>query len=169
MLVLFFDGLPVAFFRRDALLQVDHLLRELCALQGFAAQRLAGLGVSGFFIGQRPLGLLQLLACGLGLGFQGHRGLLMCGELLGVPGLHGDAPLLGFFVEPGGQPLHQVLNRLTDGHPGSATDPTFLFLNFLQIAVDRALGAGMAQLLANGVDAWMAPGGQQLVASAQHF
>ena len=74
MLMFFFQGLPVAFFGRDALLQVDHLLRELCAFQGLAAQRLAGFCMRGFFIGQRPLGLLQLLARGLSLGFQGRWG-----------------------------------------------------------------------------------------------
>jgi hypothetical protein len=59
MLVLFFQGLAMAFFGREALLQVGHLLRELRAFQGLAAQRFAGFAVSGFFIGQRPLGLLQ--------------------------------------------------------------------------------------------------------------
>ncbi|WP_205853093.1 hypothetical protein [Polaromonas sp. AER18D-145] len=55
MLVLFFQGLAMAFFGRDALLQVGHLLRELGALKGLAAQRFAGFAVSGFFLGQRPL------------------------------------------------------------------------------------------------------------------
>jgi len=38
MLVLFLQGLPVAFFGLDALLQIDYLLRELCAFQDLAAQ-----------------------------------------------------------------------------------------------------------------------------------
>lgn len=68
MLVLFLQGLPVAFFGLDALLQIDYLLRELCAFQDLAAQLLAGFCMGCFFIGQRPLGLFQLLAGGLGLG-----------------------------------------------------------------------------------------------------
>ena len=37
MLVLFFQGLAMAFFGREALLQVDHLLGELRVFQGLAA------------------------------------------------------------------------------------------------------------------------------------
>ena len=36
--------------------------QQLRAFQGLAAQRFAGFAMSGFFIGQRPLGLLPLLA-----------------------------------------------------------------------------------------------------------
>jgi hypothetical protein len=80
MLVLFFQGLAMAFFGREALLQVGHLLGELRVFQGLAAQRFAGFAVSGLFLGQRPLGLLQLLARGLRLGFQGRGGLLVLGR-----------------------------------------------------------------------------------------
>lgn len=94
MLVLFFQRLAMAFFGRDALLQVGHLLREF---KGLAAQRFAGFAMAGLFVGEGPLGLLQLLAGGLRLDFQGRDGLLVLGELFGVLGLRRGDPFLGFF------------------------------------------------------------------------
>ncbi len=84
----------------------------------------------------------------------------MCGELLGVPGLHRGDPLFHFLVDPGGQAAHQVLDRLADGH---ASAPAFLFLNLLQVAMDRALGAG-AQLFTHRINGRVAPRGQQIIA-----
>ena len=88
----------------------------------------------------------------------------MCGELLGVPGLRRGDPFLGFLVDAGGQAAHQVLDRLADGNAG-AGGPTFLFLNLLQVAMDRALGAG-AQLFTHRIDGRIAPRGQQFIAGA---
>lgn len=97
MLVLFFQRLAMAFFGRDALLQVGHLLRELREFKGLAAQRFAGFSMAGLFVGEGPLGLLQLLAGGLRLDFQGRGGLLVLGELFGVLGLRRGYPFLGLF------------------------------------------------------------------------
>ncbi|MCY1166412.1 hypothetical protein D9M73_63460 [compost metagenome] len=77
MLVLFLQGFAMAFFDRDALLQVGYLLDQLGAFQGLAAQRFAGFAVAGLFIGHGTLGLLQLLARGLRLGFKSRGGLLV--------------------------------------------------------------------------------------------
>jgi hypothetical protein len=98
VLVLFFQGLAMALFGREALLQVGHLLDELSVFQGLAAQSFAGFAVSVFFVGQGPLGLLQLLARGQRLGFQGRDGLLLLAQLLGVLGLRRGDPLFRFFI-----------------------------------------------------------------------
>ena len=67
-----------------ALLQVKHLLGELRAFQGLVAQRFAGFAVSGLFLRQGALGVLELLAGGLHLDFQGCGRLLVLADLLGV-------------------------------------------------------------------------------------
>ena len=167
VLVLFFQRLTMSFFGRDALLQVNHLLGELRVFQGLAVERFSGFTVSGLLVGQRPLGLLQLLARGLRLGFQGCGDLLVLRELLGVPGLRRSDPRLGFLVDAGGQAAHQVLDRLADGDSTAGGRP-FLFPDLFQVAMDRALGAG-AQLFAHRIDGRIAPGGEQFIACAQHF
>ena len=58
--------------------------------------------MSVFFVGQGPLGLLQLLARGQRLGFQGRDGLLLLAQLLGVLGLRRGDPLFRFFIDAGG-------------------------------------------------------------------
>ena len=87
--------------------------------------------------------------------------------LLGVLVLRRGDPFFRFLVDAGGQAAHQVLDRLADGHP-AAGGPAFLFLDLLQVTVDRGFGAA-AQLFAHRIDGRMAPRGQQFIACAQHF
>ena len=93
--------------------------------------------------------------------------MLILRQLLRVPGLRRNDPLFGFLVHPGGQPPHQILDRLADSHAG-AGGSAFLFLDLLQIAVDRGFGAA-AQLFAHRIDGRIPPGGPQFIAGAQHF
>ena len=63
--------------------------------------------------------------------------------------------------------MDQVLDCLADGYAAAGGWP-FLFLDLLQVAMDRGFGAA-AQLFAHRIDGRIAPCGQQFIAGTQHF
>ena len=73
----------------------------------------------------------------------------------------------GLLLQPHGEPLHQVLQRLADA--ARLALAALLFFQFLQVFVDCSLGAGIAQLHPNGVYRRMPAQCQQGIARFLHF
>jgi len=103
--------------------------------------------------------LLQLLPGRLRFSLQGGCSLLVLGDLFGMFGLGGCDALFGFLVDPGGQATNQILDCLADCHATACSRP-LLFLDLFEVAVDRALGASVAELFSHRINRRVAPVGQ---------
>jgi hypothetical protein len=99
--------------------------------------------VRGPFGLERDFDMLQLSAEPLGFVLQLNYFLITLGDLLSVPCLKLVDTRLGLFVQTLGKSSDQVLNGLADSD-ATAEAGAFLFFQFLEIAVDGGLRAGIA-------------------------
>ena len=67
-----------------------------------------------------------------------------------------------------GKPGSQILDGFTDRDLGTGT-AAFLFFDLLQIAVNRAFRAGVAQFATDGIDRRVTPHRQQVVSRSYNF
>ncbi|KLB61728.1 hypothetical protein XEUV315_22675 [Xanthomonas euvesicatoria] len=118
--------------------------------------------MSGLLLRQAGLSALQLTAQGSGFLLGGGKRLLLTLEFgpmaFSLPG----EDRLRFFLKSRSQACDQVLQGLTHGHRTCRT-ATLLLFQFTQVAMDRGLGARVAQSHPNRVHGRLLALGQQRV------